>query len=196
MAAEPSQSPGALAADLASYGRKRVAAALTALLQAMDSGQSVAIALPDANILDVFGDAVPDDVIETFQTLVAHYQMFEPTPSQKRRHEVMIECAVYYGHGRGALFPALAIQGSDRPADYARGAISLVCSLLYETEQHLVGAEMFISFLLDVAALRRIVVEQLADRAEYGLVDALIKRVLPMLSQAERSQFSSRIRSG
>jgi hypothetical protein len=190
----PEPQPGefdaeALQADLDSHDANKVARGLKSLLRAMHERAFVPVRLPDPDCLDAFGDQVPEDILETYLRVTDHYQMFEPTPTRKEINENMIDAVILFGKGQGALAVALAIQGSNWPEDSAKHAISHICKHQFLNENEVLGAYWIIDFLLDVRSLRAIVVERLADHALDGFIDDLIRKVMPVLTEAEQRKF-------
>lgn len=175
--------------DLRSQDPVRIARALGALDEAWRRRDFVPLPFLEPSCLEAFVEGVPDDIVEKYLSVVAHYPDFDPTPSGAKVRQSLLEVMVRYGQREEIIHSVVLFFRID---DYPR--ISIPDALDYlgqrgvESEEELHTVERFVAWLLDSHERRDLIVDQLWSWALSDTLPEVIEAVLPMLDHAERAR--------
>jgi hypothetical protein len=141
--------PVRAAADLRASSAESVAAALAELERAIPVRPVVPVPMPDASVLDVFGDRPPDEIVTALVAVILHYPLFDPLVDNSDRLAEALEVALPLGPGQPAYDIARFVRASDDPPGAVEDLMGVLLSADLKGARGLDAMGQILDVLLD-----------------------------------------------
>jgi hypothetical protein len=176
------------AADLYASSPEAVASALAALERASLRRPVRPVPMPSADILDIFGDSPPEEIVTRFVAVVLGYPLFDPPVDTADRMEVALQAALRFGPGQPAYDLARFVRANDDPVTAVDELMRLILEADVEDPAGLDAVGQIVDVLLDAKRTHDAVVRGLGRWAFRGRYPGVIEELGNALSEAERDR--------
>jgi hypothetical protein len=177
------QSSDELKQDLYSRDPGRVQAAIRNLRSRLRTGEEIDLPRFGVEILDAFGDRVPEQTQTDFITLIRRYQSFIPQFSDQERLALLVALVLRYGDSHTAFEVALAMHLFPDASEATRTAINEIVRQGLNTPVSIQGAKELVSDLLDDKRLRKAALDALRMWPSNPSFQEVVEYVAPGLGQ-------------
>jgi hypothetical protein len=173
--------------DLYSGDAARVQSAIRNLRERMRKGDEIKIPPFGVEILDAFGDDVPQETQLDFITLVGRYHSFIPEKSDREKKAALVALVLRYAERHIAFEVAMKLKISPDPVQAVKIALDEIVRQGLASPRNVKGAKYLVSRLLDGKdEVRKATLEALLEWPTEPPFQEAIEYVIQQLEPHER----------